>query len=243
MSAPPEYIKNPNTLRCFDINEVQYSVMPSWLTSWQQELYSSNFKLSSRHEEALARLIPLLLCGEQSAIHVFGSEIERLRGNTWAKSVSLLKEIEIDEHAHEKALQVLSSILMEPTDLRNIKRNARHFYLRLGNTAGVAEHFAQVAQLDACVCIIMNAITKSDLGREHLIAKLFDRIKQDEARHVSVSKKHFYYLGGNRILLSENKSSVSQKLVALLRTEANSFETLGIDPDALFSKLLNARQQ
>ena len=237
MSAQPSFLANSNPLRCFKLHIELRSVLPTWFTTWQQQLLSEMFMISSCHEEALARLIPLLLCGEQSAIHVFSREVERLRGTPWSNSIALLKDIESDEYVHEQALQTLSSLLMQPADLCLIKRKARHFYLKIGSTVGVTEHFARVSLLDTCVCKIMNAITQCDLGKRHLITQLFDRIKKDEARHVSVSRKHFQRLGGDRALFTQSKDIVNSQLVSLLRTEANSFETLGIDPDVLFRKL------
>ena len=83
----------------------------------------------------------------------------------------------------------------------------------------------------------MNAITQSDLGKGHLIVRLLDHIKKDEARHVSICRKHFLALGGDRRLFKQNKDSIGSKLVSLLSTQAESFEALGIDPDVLFKKL------
>ena len=237
MSAQPSYIEQPNNLRCFDVSIDPRMVMPLWFIDWRDGFLSGRSKLSHRHEEALARLIPLLLCGEQSAIHVFGVEVERLRGSPWSSCISLLKDIETDEYAHEQALQSVASMLMEPVDLHSIKRKARSFYISLGSTAGMADHFARISQLDACVCIIMNAITQSDLGKGHLIVRLLDHIKKDEARHVSICRKHFLALGGDRRLFKQNKDSIGSKLVSLLSTQAESFEALGIDPDVLFKKL------
>lgn len=241
MSAQPSHVENANPLRCFDVNIDPHMVMPQWFVAWREQFLFGKPTLSHRHEEALARLIPLLLCGEQSAIHVFGNEVERLRGTTWKTSIDLLKNIETDEYAHEQALQTVTTRLMEPADIHSIKRKAKHFYISLGNTVGMADHFARVSQLDACVCIIMNAITHSDLGKSHLIVKLFERIKKDEARHVSVCRKHFLQLGGDKNLFKENRHAVSTKLVKLLMTEANSFEALGIDPDRMFRKMTHCR--
>lgn len=237
MSAQPSLLEQNKPLRCFDVCIDPATTMPSWFINWRQQFLNDKRVLSHRHEEALARLIPLLLCGEQSAIHVFGEEIERLQGSPWSNSVSLLKDIEADEYTHEQALQTVSSVLMEPVGINSIKRKARHFYLGLGTTSGMAEHFARIAELDTCVCIIMNAITHSALGKRNLITQLFERIKQDEARHVYICRKHYSHLGGNRVLLKQGKDSVSSKLVSLLKTETNSFEMLGVDPDALFYKL------
>lgn len=242
MSTQPQYSTEPNAFGCFEVNVDDSLIMPSWLNSWKQQITSVKFDISSRHNEALARLLPFLLCGEQSAIQVFGAEVDRLRDSSWSKSISLLESIESDEYAHEEALQTLSSLLMKPNDLNNLRRKASLFYIRLGNTKGMTEHFARVAQLDACVCIIMNEISKSDLGKRSLATQLLLRIKKDEARHVAVSKKHYYYLGGDEATLKQNKREVSNKLVALLRTEADSFESLGVDSDVLFRKLENARQ-
>ncbi len=243
MSAQPSLnSEQSNAIRCFDVNIDPNTVMPQWFIKWREQFLNGESKISHRHEEALARLIPILLCGEQSAIHVFGNEVERLRGSKWHTSINLLKNIETDEYAHEQALQTVSSFLMEPADLHRIKRDAQHFYLSLGNTAGMPDHFARISQLDACVCIIMNAITSCDLGKSHLIVKLFERIKKDEARHVSVCRKHFIKLGGDRSSFKENRHAVGTKLVSLLTTQADSFETLGIDPDMMFRKMTHVKE-
>lgn len=242
MNKHLQYLAKSNEFGCFEVSVNDSLLVPAWVDVWRQKVSHDKISMSSRHNEALARLMPFLLCGEQSAIQVFGTEIDRLRDNGWSKSIDLLKEIESDEYGHELALRTLSQLLMQPDDLGSIKRQARHFYLKLGNTAGMTEHFARVAQLDACACIIMNEISNSDLGQSSPVAQLLNRIKQDEARHVNISKKHFLYLGGVESTLKENGHEVSEKLVALLRTEADSFEGLGVDPDQLFRKLKNARQ-
>lgn len=242
MSTQSQRLTESNVFGCFDVDVSDHLVMPSWLNSWRQQILTETFNISSRHNEALARLLPFMLCGEQSAIQVFGAEVERLRGNSWSKSISLLENIESDEYAHEEALQTLSSLLMQPNDLSDLKQKARHFYIKLGNTRGMTEHFARVAQLDACVCIIMNEISNSDLGKKSLVTQLLARIKKDEARHVAVSTKHFHYLGGDEGALQESKRDVSAKLVALLRTETEAFESLGVDSDLLFRRLENARR-
>jgi len=242
MSSQPQTLTESNAFSCFKVNVDMNLEMPAWLNSWNQQIADGDFKINSRHNEAMARLMPFLLCGEQSAIQVFGSEVERLRGGSWSKSINLLESIESDEYAHEQALRNLSSLLMKPDDIDGLKRKARHFYMKLGRTTGMAEHFARVAQLDACVCIIMNEIAKSDLGKNNLAAQLLDRIKKDEARHVGVSRKHYHYLGGDEEMLKRNKSEISNKLVSLLSTEAESFESLGVDSDILFRKLVGVKQ-
>ena len=242
MNKHLQYLTKSNAFGCFEVSVNDSLVVPAWVDLWRQKVSSEKFSISSRHNEALARLMPFLLCGEQSAIQVFGAEVDRLRESGWSKSVDLLKDIESDEYGHEMALRTLSQLLMQPADLGSIKRQAQHFYLKLGNTAGMTEHFARVAQLDACACIIMNEISNSDLGQNSPVSQLLNRIKKDEARHVNISKKHFLHLGGVESTLKENGHEISEKLVALLRTEADSFESLGVDSDQLFRKLTNARQ-
>ena len=61
-------------LRCFKVDIERYPVMPDWVKDWREELVTGKFKISSRHEEALARLVPLLLCGEQSAVKKEGAK-------------------------------------------------------------------------------------------------------------------------------------------------------------------------
>lgn len=226
-----------NKLRCFTVEIKPNSVQPAWLSVWRREFAQSKVALSCRQEEAMARLVPLLLCGEQSAIQVFGSEAQRLQGDGWRDSIALLNAIEIDECGHEQALQHLSAMLMVPDDLHRIKRRAQLFYVSIGKTAGLDNHFANISQLDACVALLMHAVANSSLGNGHCIAQLFERIKQDEARHVAVSRQHFLKLGGHKDVFAKTRKTISNALVTLLRGEADSFENLGIDADQLFATL------
>jgi|TARA_B110000902_G_scaffold258862_1_gene329279 hypothetical protein len=230
-------VDRANDLRCFTVAIKANATQPHWLSVWRREFANTKVALTYRQEEAMARLLPLLLCGEQSAIIVFGGEIERLQGASWHENIALLSSIETDENGHEQALQELSAMLMVPTDLHNIKRRAQLFYLSIGKAAGLDNHFANISQLDACVALVMHAVVNSNLGRGHCIAQLFDRIKIDEARHVAISRQHFLKLGGDKDIFTQSRNTVSRDLVSLLNNEAGSFENLGIDPDQLFSSL------
>lgn len=226
-----------NKLRCFTVEIKPNSVQPAWLSVWRREFAQTKLALTYRQEEAMARLLPLLLCGEQSAIQVFGSEAQQLTGDRWQESIALLSAIETDEYGHEQALQDVSAMLMVPDDLHHIKRRAQLFYISLSKTAGLDNHFANISQLDACVALLMHAVANSSLGRSHGIAKLFERIKQDEARHVAVSRQHFLKLDGDKNVFSQSRQTISHSLVELLSSEAQSFDNLGIDPSQLFATL------
>jgi rubrerythrin len=230
-------VNRPNELRCFTLAIKPNAGQPGWLSVWRREFANTKVALTDRQEESMARLLPLLLCGEQSAILIFGSEVERLQGASWRESIALLSAIETDEYGHEQALQELSSMLMVPADLHQIKRRAQLFYLSIGKAAGLDNHFANISQLDACVALLMHAVANSGLGRGHCIAHLFDRIKQDEARHVVISRQHFLKLGGDKDIFTQSRNTISHALVSLLSSEASSFENLGIDPDQLFATL------
>ena len=224
-------------LRCFALDINPRPVQPHWLSVWRREFGRAELALSYRQEEAMARLLPLLLCGEQSAIQVFGCEAQRLQGDRWQDSIALLSAIETDEYGHEQALQDVSARLMVPEDLHRIKRRAQLFYISISKAAGLDNHFANISQLDACVALLMHAVANSSLGRSHGIAQLFKRIKQDEARHVAVSRQHFLKLDGDKNVFSQSRKTISHSLVELLSSEAQSFDNLGIDPNQLFTTL------
>ena len=220
--------------RCFPLPEASVSApVQHPLLQWLASDYDLTENLSAVQQQALARLVPLLLCGEQSAVHVFNSEYNRQQ-----QSRRYLAEIEADERLHEEALQQLLEQLPDVTGMHKIKRQAQLFYARIQQaTDSVAAHFYTISQLDACVCVLMNAVANSSIKGSRA-ARLFTLIKQDEARHVSIAKKHARELQAD-IEQHNGGMPVQQGLVDLLRTQQQAFRDLDIDTEQLFSRLQN----
>jgi hypothetical protein len=185
--------------------------------------------------EALGRLLPALLCGEESSFHVFSREAGRLTEVALYRSQALARRIALDELEHERLLRDLRNCCPVPNDSANIRLRAHRFFLRMA-CRDHALHFARVAALDSAVCVILAAVTKP-LARARVIIQTFNRIRGDEARHVRFSREHSCELGADKSLLADTAACVRSELVALLYPLASSFEDLGLDADHLFRRV------
>lgn len=224
-------------LSCFTSRKTDCAVTSQWSATWCRELVASPLDIEVDEQTALARLVPLLVCGEQSAIAVFHAaaiqhtsrQAHQLRCDFYA--------IEIDEAGHERVWQALFSTLPEPDKLNRLKRRAQLFFTRLGRAKNIAEHFAQVSQLDAAVGVIMWHLERSALITEPRMHTLARAIKHDEARHVAVSRRYAGALGVNREALNQLGEKVRLELHDLLLPEGDALEAIGIDTDAMLKRI------
>ncbi|GAL15914.1 hypothetical protein JCM19233_6936 [Vibrio astriarenae] len=93
---------------------------------------------------ALSRLLPLLVCGEQSSQWVFYNESRRQKyQSVEATAQDDFERIVLDEKYHEQALECVRSQLAEPVDILSIKRRSQRFFASLGARNTVEEHFAR----------------------------------------------------------------------------------------------------
>ncbi len=208
---------------------------PDWTTPWRRDLERVGPGMRERELEAAARLVTVLLCGEQSAIQVFAAEARRQRDRRSA--VEDLLTIERDEHRHEAALLALQEYLPAADDQHQVRRSAQRFFAGLGRVDELGLRFAQIGQLDTAVCKIMYHIEGGSLGPRSALRRLAANIKVDEARHVAVSKQYARGLGVDLKAARENVAYVNERLVGVLALVADSFETLGVDSDRLFAQL------
>ncbi|WP_062270772.1 hypothetical protein [Endozoicomonas arenosclerae] len=229
-------------LNCFAIpaeahNPHQLHPLLDWIEQREEVLAS----LNPEQKSALSRLVPLLLCGEQSAMLVFHNEYLRLSPNN-SPSLQALLQIEADEFIHEQALQNLQQWLPEPEDIRQIKRRSQLFYARLHKSSlTIKQHFFMISQLDACVCLIMSAMAQS-MKQNPILQNLFQLILKDEARHVYVSRMHARALSNQKPDDRPHKD-LHQQLITLLSTEERSFRTLGVDTGMLFQRIEELAQK
>ncbi len=200
------------------------------------QIASRPIELKERQQSALGSVIPLLICGEQSAITVFNDASQH--GSPVARSLHhVFSSIEADEIVHEAAWQTLFAQLPDPQNLRQLKRRAALFFARLGRSPSIAEHFAQIAHLDSAVGTIMWHLERSDVARDKRIADLAREVKQDEARHVAVSRHYAFAAGIERARYADLGEKVRSSLIALLTPNADAIEGIGIDPAALFKRI------
>lgn len=211
-----------------------FETSQSQVRLWIEQYQAQTIAFQQVHEVALSRLLPLLVCGEQSAQWVFFNEHQRNGHNNVQGCVQAFERIVADEKLHEAALTLVQCRLAAPNDLLSLKRRSQHFYLEFGHQITFMEHFAQIACLDALVCRIMLAIERGTLGSKHPFTLLCRMIKQDEARHVSASKHYALALGFDKSAWPATRARVADKLRQLLESERAAFETLGVDLDWVF---------
>lgn len=228
--------------RCFTGKLIANATVTTsrWFESWQQQFKQTDLAeiLSSEQANALARLLPLLMCGEQSAQLVFNQTLEQYQADSEQALYQQLAEIEADEQFHDLALQQVFAQLPTPNDLSRITRRAQLFFCRLNQTKSKQEHFARIRHLDACVTIIMSAMAASALGPQHIISQLFQHIQKDEARHVKISSQYVRLLGGDNKTILAEAQMIKRELVNLLSSEKTAFETLSVDSQQLFARIL-----
>ena len=211
---------------------------PSLLAEWMGLLRDTGPRMSDDQKEACARLATVLLCGEQSAVQVFAAEVRR--GRAPAEAVDQLRAIERDEQLHEQALHYFCNYLPRPDDVHALKRRAQRFFASLGRTEDIARHFAQIAVLDSAVCKVMWHIENSAVESTSPLRYLAAQIKNDEARHVGVSRRYAASLG-LPVQPSEEYDATVDGLITMLDPLGDAFEKVGVDSDRLFTHLRRGR--
>lgn len=191
---------------------------------------------SSAEQNSLSVLIPLLLCGEQSAQLVFSQEVARL-AHQCQHSMKALQEVELDEYYHDLALQhVLNQLPKQPLQ-RQAQRKAKRFYTSLARADNLSQHFVRISTLDACVTQLMQAVEHCYLGAHHPFARLCGLIKKDEAKHVYVSRQHAFLLGATKQDFVAEQQLILAALFGLLSEFEQTFTQLGIDLNLVFQRL------
>ena len=193
--------------------------------------------LTVRAQRGLARLLPSLICGEESAAIVFGSESERPGPLLPSGGHRALERIARDEAAHERMLRGLEIGLPPAPDLAEIQRRARRFFVRVATRSEGPSHFARIAELDACVCVILGAVLAAPVARCAGVREPFALIRRDEVRHVAVSRRYVAWLGGGPDASRRAAEWVRPELVAVLAHVSDAFDDLEVDPDDLLRRI------
>lgn len=205
---------------------------------WLQQTHFQSHHYCAEQQQILASLIPLLLCGEQSAQLVFNQQINQLAEHTQQHPIiKTLIEVEHDELMHDMALQsVLSQLSQAKPDQRS-QRLGQRFYSHLGRVDSLAQQFVRISVLDSCVTLIMQQFEHCRLGKQHPFAQLCGLIKKDEAKHVYISKHYAKSLGATAELFANEKHYIHTQLQQLLSQRDRQFELLAIDLDKLFKQI------
>jgi hypothetical protein len=192
-------------------------------------------RLADGAEAALAELLPLLLCGEESAVLAFGASDVRHSLDSAARNE--LEKIRCEEVVHGLLLQRLQAGLPPASLDAGLRARMRRFFITLAD-ADPGRYFARIAGLDSAVCVLLGALRgrRSALAGAPTVAATFACIHRDEAGHVRAARGialAFATPARARDVATETRA----RLVTLLAERGAAFETLGIDADRLFLRL------
>ena len=206
------------------------------------------WELSDQCVEAFARLIPILACGEESAIHVFSGAAALAMSESPASSnangcampsvsARALTDIATDEMRHEAWLAAWRAKLPDCLDPAT-RRQARRFFARQASD-DPALHFIRIAALDSAVCQILAPLItyETPLFGVTEIRITLNRIRTDEARHVRISRACAATWGATPEQIRAEWQSIRFQLATLLESVEPDLATLGTDTEKLFGLL------
>jgi hypothetical protein len=193
-------------------------------------------RLRVAHADALAELLPVLLCGEESAAlamdHLAGS------GDAQDEMSAALARIALDELEHQALLQRVRAALPTPHDDPGLHAAMRRFFMRLASR-DPATHCARIAAVDSAVCLLLGELRRrhGPIASEPRLDAIVARIHRDEARHVAVTSRYAAEL--RRAHGADDADAVEARhgLTRLLERRAVAMDDLGVDPDRLFKRL------
>lgn len=197
-------------------------------------------ELTPRETEGMARFIPSLLCGEESAVIIFDHERRRYGKTKDVKISAALGQIALEEERHELMLRVLGDYLPRPDDLDEIHGRAKSFFFKLGfKSPDPLQRLNLIGALDRCVCITLgDMIKRASVTRLPAFGRIIRRILEDEARHVRICRRIMAELGVTKQDMEEAAVTVREMFVEMMGPVGDSFEDIGVDPDRLFRGIM-----
>jgi hypothetical protein len=192
-------------------------------------------QLRERHAGALAQLVPLLLCGEESAALAFGAGGARDALAVPARAE--LERIRREEVVHGLLLQRLQTGLPHAPLAAPLRARMRRFFVTLADPEP-GRYFARIAGLDSAVCLLLGALRsrRSPLVGDPTLARTLASIHRDEAGHVDAARRIALEYAP-AALATEIATETRRQLVSLLQERGAALETLGVDADELFARL------
>ncbi len=197
-------------------------------------------ELTPRETEGMARFIPSLLCGEESAVIIFDHERRRYDKSKDDKISAALGRIALEEERHELMLRGLADYLPAPDDLDAIHGRAKEFFFRLGfKSPDPLQRLNLIGALDRCVCITLgDMIKRASVTRVPAFGRIVRRILEDEAGHVRICRRIMAELGVTKKDMEAAAVTVREMFVEMMGPVGDSFEDLGVDPDRLFRSIM-----
>ncbi len=192
-------------------------------------------RLTTQEAEAVGQLVPTILCGEESAVHVFYRGLATLP----AEDRPAVLKVVTDETEHETMLSSLFDLCPTPDDIKLRRAKSKRFFMSMA----VREpdiHFAQVSALDSGVCILMDELLRghSAVLRNPDLTRIATRIKMDEATHVGVTRRATKTLGLPAKTYRDQAVATKQAFCDHLAYSADAFEALSVCPDKLFKRIV-----
>jgi hypothetical protein len=191
-------------------------------------------QLGAASAGALAELLQVLSCGEESAALTF----DHLGSSGHERSLrSALTGIAADEREHQILIGTLRASLPQPRQDPPLEATMRRFFMRLADR-DVLVHFVRIVSIDSAVCQILGALRcrGKPLAADVQVGSILERIHQDEARHVAIASRCATPLlrsARGRDLAAEAR----EQLTDVLRLRADALDSLSVDPDQLFARL------
>jgi len=186
---------------------------------------------------ALAELLQVLACGEESATLAFEHLGRSEKDNALRDA---LAGIAADETRHEALLTDLRRTLPHPAPHPRLHAAIRGFFLRLADR-DARVHCARIAAIDSGLCHIIAVLRKHGglLAIDPAAESVLGRIHRDEARHVVIASRCSGRLLGTprgREIVTETR----ERFARLLELRGASFDALSVDADLLLARLRRA---
>ena len=197
--------------------------------------------LSDKALESLAGIMPLLLCGEQSAVMVFANLDKEIGPPAASQGLvddtnAVMARISCEEHFHEYMLSHLVHALRsdELANAREMKRRTKLFFLRLLSPDPVV-HLARLSALDSYVARTLSALqcSTSALRPQPTLMRLYNRIRWDEGGHVRVTRDCLTRHGIAQSVLDRERELVASAFTTLLDPYFPLFDAIGVEPSRL----------
>lgn len=189
--------------------------------------------------EPLGAIMPLLLCGEESAVMVFSNldaEIAGLHPDFASGANNVMARVACEEHFHEYLLSHLVEGLRSE-QLPNARKNQRAtklFFMRLRAETASA-HLARLSALDSFVTRTLAALQckTSALRASATVMHLYNKIRYDEGNHVRITRDHLVRHDVSEEFMLAQREHVATAYTGLLEPYFDDFEALGVDSDRL----------
>jgi hypothetical protein len=180
---------------------------------------------------ALATLLPLLGCGEEAASLAFDGLAHHYRDDDATSRA--LTAIARDERVHDVLIGAMLHALPDVPADRALLQDARHFHIVMAR-GGSGLHLARIAALDAAVCVLLGRLLREgrSLAVLHMVAPVLNRIRNDEARHVRLSRRLALDLGTSSAM-RDVAAEAREALADMLSPVGEALEVLGVDAGSL----------